>query len=186
MTSAPMTDPQSLLGRETDRRGLFTGAWRRPPAPVVVRPPGALAGNEFEARCDGCGDCAEVCPADAIRMTGPATNMAATTPQIEAEVTPCVMCEGLVCASACPRGALKPVEPGEMHIALASRNANACWAEAGIDPGCDHCYQRCPIRGTAITWRAGQGPRINATACTGCGSCLWACPAQPKAISLTI
>ncbi len=180
-----MTDPQSVLGRETDRRGLFTGAWRRPSAPAIVRPPGALAPDDFAAQCDGCGACVDACPVDAIRMTAPATAIARATPQIEAAESACVMCEGLVCASACPRGALKPVEPGEMRIALASRNVNACWAEAGIDPGCDHCYQRCPLRGRAITWRAGRGPRIDSAACTGCGSCLWACPAQPNAISLT-
>jgi Fe-S-cluster-containing dehydrogenase component len=118
-------------------------------------------------------------------MTASASAIAAATPQIEAAVSPCVMCEGLVCASACPRGALKPADPGAMRIALASRNSNACWAEAGTDPGCDQCYQRCPLRGRAITWRAGRGPKIDPAACTGCGSCLWACPAQPNAISLT-
>ena len=180
-----MMDRASVLGRETDRRGLFTGAWRRPPAPTAVRPPGALAHDHFAAQCDGCGACADACPAEAIRMTGPATAAAAQTPQIEAAVSPFVMCEGIVCASACPHGALKPVDSRNMRIALASRNLNSCWAEARIDPGCDHCYQRCPIRGQAITWRAGKGPRIDPTACTGCGSCLWACPAQPNAISLT-
>lgn len=180
-----MMNPRSNIGRETDRRGLFTGAWLRPPARGVIRPPGALAPDQFASQCDGCGDCADACPADAIRMTGPATSLAAATPQIEAAATPCIMCEGLVCASACSRGALKPVDSSTMRIALASRNSNACWSETGADPGCDHCYQRCPIRGQAITWRAGRGPRINPASCTGCGGCHWACPAQPNAITLT-
>lgn len=166
------------------RRALLTGAWRRPPpAPPPVRPPGAVAAVRFDALCDGCGDCAAICPADAIVMTGPATAQSETSPEIEAAISPCVMCAGLVCAPACPVGALEAVLPETMRVATISFDSEACWAAAGLDPGCDYCFDRCPLKGRAITWRRGAGPEIHQEACTGCGVCVHYCPATPKPLA---
>ena len=170
---------------DTGRRALITGAWRRPKkAPAVVRPPGARAPGAFAALCDGCGDCALACPADAIAMTGPATEKAEGSPQILALESPCVMCDGLVCSSACPVDALESVTPETMRIGRAEFRPDACLAAQGVDPGCDYCFDRCPLKGTAITYRRGRGPEIHAEACTGCGTCAFFCPAQPKALEI--
>ncbi len=165
------------------RRALLTGDFRRAPAPV--RPPGALDAARFDALCDGCGDCAAVCPADAIVIDGPATDMSGRSPRIMAVDAPCVMCDGLMCSTVCPTGALVPVTPDTMRIAVVTYDPDACWAAAGIDPGCDDCYDRCPRKGLAVTLRRGAGPVFDAAHCTGCGVCVHFCPSAPKALTLT-
>ncbi len=184
--SAGDRDEDDAIGR----RALLTGAWRRPPpappAPPAVRPPGAVELAHFNALCDGCGDCAEACPADAIVLTGPATEKSQTSPRIEAAIAPCVMCDGLACSSACPVGALDPITPETMRIATIAFDSDACWTASGLDPGCDYCFDRCPLKGEAITWRRGAGPEIHDRACTGCGVCVHFCPATPKALKAAV
>lgn len=182
---APDGDDEDPDGDGIARRALLTGAWRKPPPPPPpVRPPGAVAPGLFNALCDGCGACAEECPADAIVMTGPATAKSDTSPAVEAAVSPCVMCEGLVCSTACPVAALEPVTAATMRIAAVTLDTDACWAASGLDPGCDYCFDRCPLKGTAITYRRGDGPAIHDAACTGCGICVHYCPATPEPLTL--
>jgi ferredoxin len=172
-----VTGPQPV----TDRRGFLTGGCFRPRPASVVRPPGAVGPARFAELCDGCGACAEACPADAIHLSVPASG--ASGPEIVAVTAPCIMCEGLACAAACPTGALRATDVETMRIARIEFNADACWARQGLDPGCDYCFDRCPLKGEAITYERGHGPRINHQACTGCGTCVYFCPAQPKALA---
>jgi len=51
-------------------------------------------------RCDGCGDCVEVCPEGAIQLVGGLA-------QINSEL--CTECEA--CVQACPSGAIKVARP---------------------------------------------------------------------------
>lgn len=51
-------------------------------------------------RCDGCGDCVEVCPEGAIQLVGGLA-------QINSEL--CTECE--ICVQACPSGAIKVARP---------------------------------------------------------------------------
>ena len=72
-----------------------------------------------------------------------------------------------------------------MRIGRARFHADACLAAQGLDPGCDDCFNRCaPLKGRAISDRRGAGPAIDAAHCTGCGCCVFYCPAQPKALVL--
>lgn len=169
------------------RRDVLRGVWRRArpsaPPPAPVRPPGAVGAARFAALCDGCGECAAACPANAIVMTGPATALSAASPRIDAMMAPCVMCDGLVCSTSCPTGALEAVTADFMRIAAISVEPASCWAANGLDAGCDYCFSHCPLTGHAITWRRGGGPEIHSTACTGCGVCVQYCPATPKALT---
>jgi uncharacterized protein (DUF362 family)/NAD-dependent dihydropyrimidine dehydrogenase PreA subunit len=54
-------------------------------------------------RCQGCGICAEVCPASAITLIG--------VPEID--YARCIQC--FCCAELCPHGALKAIRPEEMN-----------------------------------------------------------------------
>lgn len=182
-----MSDPSKPSPEMLNRRALLTGGWRKKkPEPQPVRPPGAVERAEFNQLCDGCGECARECPASAIEMTGPATTLSGISPQIDAANSPCVMCDGLVCTAICPTGALKPVAAETMRIATIEYNAGNCWARGGQDPGCDYCYDRCPLKGTAITLARGAGPILNPDACTGCGVCVYFCPAQPRALNVVV
>ena len=99
-------------GHRYDRRTLITGAWTRArTSREVIRPPGAVGPERFFDLCDGCGDCAEACPADAIVMTAPVQKRGGPSPEIKARDAACVMCDGLVCTTSCPTGALEPAQP---------------------------------------------------------------------------
>ncbi len=170
------------LSTKLDRRALLTGNARGRTSPVV-RPPGAVEPERFAELCDGCGACAEACPVAAIRMTAPAASNGSASPRVVAESAPCAMCDGFVCTTSCPTGALQPVTAATMRIARIAFDGDACWARQGLDPGCDYCFDRCPLKGRAITYRRGHGPKIDDTVCTGCGTCAYICPAQPKALA---
>jgi ferredoxin len=49
--------------------------------------------------------------------------------------------------------------------------------------GCFSCVERCEVQ--AIRVVPGEGVRIDESRCTGCGSCEYVCPVEPKAIALT-
>lgn len=49
--------------------------------------------------------------------------------------------------------------------------------------GCFACVESCDHH--AITVVQGEGVRVNAKKCTGCGTCEYVCPISPKAIVLT-
>jgi len=46
--------------------GVAPEASKRTFNPALIRPPGALAEDEFLARCIRCGECMKVCPTNAI------------------------------------------------------------------------------------------------------------------------
>ncbi len=174
-----------------DRRALLFGRWRRqiPSAaasPSVaatrainwVRPPGAIAPSLFVQACDGCGACAEVCPAQAIKMTGPAVDGRRPGPRIDAALNPCVLCDAIACVTACPTSALAPVEREEIRIAQIRFDETRCWSANGTDTACAVCAERCPVGDSAISLAPGKGPTIEA-GCTGCGVCVHYCPAKP-------
>lgn len=148
---------------------------------TLLRPPGALAEEEFLATCYRCGSCAESCPADAIWLLPQGPNPKAGTPCIDANLAACVVCEGLQCTQVCPSGALRRLEdPSQIRMGLARVLADDCVRTAGQD--CTICVDRCPLGSSALRLGEADLPEVLSDGCVGCGICQLYCPTTPKAI----
>ncbi|MBQ7609263.1 MAG: 4Fe-4S dicluster domain-containing protein [Desulfovibrionaceae bacterium] len=140
-----------------------------------LRPPGAVSEKRFLHLCVRCGQCAAVCPHKSIRLrTG--FGLSRRTPEIDPKEIPCYLC--MKCPPACPTGALDAslteipkVAMGQAYI-LKDRCHNYT---DGIM--CMTCYDRCPLRGSAVVLDHGLNPAMT-TACVGCGVCVYVCPAD--------
>ena len=67
--------------------------------------------------------------------------------------------------------------PREDQVAVAHNEQ--CLAK---NSGCFACMERCGF--DAIKLVPGVGIRINASLCTGCGTCEYVCPVTPKAVRM--
>jgi ferredoxin-type protein NapG len=159
---------------------------------LALRPPGALAPDEFLATCIKCGQCVEACPFDALELAQADDASALGTPSFEPRETPCYMCEDVPCIRECPTGALAketPIEDARMGLAVIT-DQETCLAYQGLR--CEVCYRVCPVIGRAISLefrpqeRTGKHaffiPVVNSDFCTGCGMCEHACVLEESAI----
>lgn len=175
-----------------DRRELFTRWFNgdgeppaRPPMPDpsaladYLRPPGAVSEPELISVCERCHKCGEACPHDVILPLGPAYGAAEGTPAILPRGAPCLLCEDLPCAAACPSGALRPVPLAEVRMGTARLDASRCWAVQGQP--CDYCLKECPLGEAALRWNKDR-PEIVEEVCNGCGRCVHICTATPTAL----
>ena len=150
----------------------------------VLRPPGALMGDEFLAACIRCGQCVEVCPYDTLRLMDLTSGIQAGTPTFTAVSNPCWMCQGhdsLLCIDACPTNALAKLDdPMDARMGTAVINESLCWAYNGAM--CRACWHACPYPDQAIVYDEMLRPTVNADVCTGCGLCEHGCPTEKVAI----
>ncbi len=161
---------------------------------LALRPPGALAGDDFLARCIKCGQCSAACPYRTLRIATADDPRPTGTPYFEPREVPCYMCPEVPCARACPTGALDrevKIEDAEMGLAVLLDH-ETCLAFQGLR--CEVCYRACPLIGRAISieyrpqQRTGKHaffiPVVSSDACTGCGSCERACPTEVASIKV--
>ncbi len=146
---------------------------------VFLRPPCAVNKKKLVQLCTGCGDCMDACPHKAVAMVTDA-GKETPLPAIDPEKVPCQICEDIPCVAACSTGAL--VTGTNRKIGLARIKKTTCFAHNGQI--CDYCYDRCPQKNDAITMD-GRLPVINNEQCTGCGICVYFCPAPGKGIAVT-
>ncbi|MBY0464870.1 MAG: ferredoxin-type protein NapG [Burkholderiales bacterium] len=169
----------------------------------ALRPPGALAEEQFLGACIRCGLCVRDCPPQNLRLSSWgdaltkdwATSVAVGTPYFEARKIPCEMCEDVPCVKACPTGALDPkltdITQAKMGVAVLIDEEN-CLNFLGLR--CDVCYRVCPVIDKAITLEKVNNPRsdrhamllptVHADACTGCGKCERSCVLEEAAIKV--
>jgi ferredoxin-type protein NapG len=173
------------------------------PAPLILRPPGALQAEEFLASCIKCGMCVEACPYDSLELARPGDNIPIGTPYFKPRTNPCYMCKDIPCVPACPTGSLdnglvsERDERGQLRLninlakmGLAVIDRDTCIAYSGIQ--CDACYRVCPLIDRAITveytrnQRTGKHailtPVIHSETCTGCGLCEKACVTEKASV----
>jgi polyferredoxin len=131
--------------------------------PGVVRPPGALAEEDFLSRCIKCGQCMRVCPTNIIQ---PATLEAGLeglwTPLLNFRVgTSGCQLNCIACGNVCPTSALRPLSldeklgrgkfeqrgPVKMGTAFMDRGRCLPWA---MDVPCIVCQENCPVSPKAI------------------------------------
>ncbi|SFL76392.1 ferredoxin-type protein NapG [Shimia aestuarii] len=153
----------------------------------AIRPPGALAEDDFLSACIRCGLCVRDCPYDTLVLAELGVDGAATgTPFFTARDIPCEMCDDIPCVAACPTGALDKgltnIDDAKMGVAVLIDQEN-CLNALGLR--CDVCYRVCPVIDEAITLetthnaRSGHHaifmPTVHADKCTGCGKCEKSC-----------
>ncbi len=154
----------------------------------AIRPPGALAEDDFLAACIRCGLCVRDCPYDTLVLAELGVDGAATgTPFFDARDIPCEMCEDIPCVVACPTGALDKgltnIDDARMGTAVLIDQEN-CLNALGLR--CDVCYRVCPLIDEAITLELSSNatsgghhaifmPTVHADKCTGCGKCEKSC-----------
>lgn len=171
-------------------------------APFILRPPGALKEDDFQAQCIKCGLCVEACPYDALELAVPGDNKPIGMPYYVPRQTPCYLCEDIPCVASCPTGSLDKksvsetvegkekwnIKKSRMGVAIVdTENCIAFW---GIQ--CDACYRACPLLDEAITLdfehneRTGKHaflkPSVHKEVCTGCGLCEHACVTEKASI----
>jgi len=155
---------------------------------MLVRPPGSLVDETLNALCIRCGRCVQVCPTGAIVLASLGDGFRELgTPKIDPLRGPCERYQGRCqqqakCAQICPSAAIRQVQRRDIKMGSAIINADRCIAwRGGL---CLVCYEVCPVQ-DAISLVDESRPIFNAKTCVGCGRCVYACPAQPKALVLT-
>lgn len=151
------------------------------PTSNLLRPPGALREADFLSICSRCAKCAQVCPAECIKLD-PSGVRANGAPYIEPDSAACVLCTGLECMHNCPSGALVPIPLEQIDMGTAVWHEHLCVRTHG--DACTMCVDHCPVGPTALEILDGAVV-VHEAGCTGCGVCQNNCPTDPKSITVT-
>jgi len=97
--------------------------------------------------------------------------------------------ECAACSSACPTGAIAPLTLDEKKRTSIGRarffRRNCIVRKYG--QACGACSEHCPTQAVRmVPFRRNLTiPEVDPTLCLGCGACEYACPAEPKAITVS-
>ncbi len=172
--------------------------------PAILRPPGTIEEAAFLSLCARCGRCVSVCPNSALQLQGLGKGLSnLMTPSIVPTRGYCIMpvngCQN--CIQACPAKVLQPLPidglashelSRVLKMGTAVLDTSICIPHVLKQP-CLACKEICPVEG-AITTYGGEGsgrgagvqnPLFHPDVCVGCGACEFACPTNPKAVTIS-
>jgi ferredoxin len=128
-----------------------------------IRPPGALAEEEFLKRCLKCGQCMRICPTNVIQPGGIQDGIENLwTPVLNYRIgSSGCQYNCVACGQICPTSAIRPITLAEKHgldkfadagpirmgTAFFDRNRCLPWA---MDKPCIVCQENCPLSPKAI------------------------------------
>ncbi len=143
--------------------------------PALIRPPGALAEEEFLARCIKCGQCMRVCPTNVLHPAALEAGIEGLwTPRLNFRIgTSGCQHNCIACGNLCPTAAIRPIslaermgrgafaEKGPIRIGMAFVDRGRClpWAN---DKPCIVCQENCPVSPNPrrpAAWNRGFLPR---------------------------
>ena len=168
--------------------------------PALIRPPGALAEEDFLRRCVKCGECMKVCLTGGLQpalLEGGAEGL--WSPILVPRIGYCEY-RCTLCGQVCPTGAIQKLsleEKAKVKIGLAMVDPGRCLPFTHGIP-CVVCQEVCPTPQKAIrleetTVRTPDGrqvvlkrPHVDLDLCIGCGICETQCPVLGRpAIAVT-
>ncbi|MDH4333607.1 MAG: 4Fe-4S binding protein [Desulfobulbaceae bacterium] len=163
--------------------------------PLLIRPPGALAEEDFVGRCVRCGECMKVCIGNGLQpafLQGGIEGI--YSPVLNGRIGYCEY-NCTLCGQVCPTGAIRKLSVAEkqkVKIGNASFDKNYCLPYAKGIP-CIVCEEHCPTPDKAIKFREAvvensrgekvrvKQPYLVDNLCIGCGICENKCPLPGKA-----
>ncbi|MBR2861095.1 MAG: RnfABCDGE type electron transport complex subunit B [Clostridia bacterium] len=115
--------------------------------------------------CLGCGDCAKICPQNAIFMCD---NVAKVDPSL------CIGCG--MCVKECPNGIIELIpQISKVKVLCSNTLSGAITRKMCVDGciGCRKCEKNCPENAIKVE---NNLAKIDYDLCTGCGKCAEVCP----------
>ncbi len=185
MPKAPSVSPsrRSFIAGVAALAALFASARvasALTPERSLIRPPGSLAEERFNAACARCEACVRACPNQVIRPAGLDAGLERFyTPGLDFDRSYCMRCG--TCGQVCPTGAVISLPEDKIKLGTASIDTRQCLA--WNDVRCLVCDEVCPKR--AIGEAKKLRPRVEEDVCIGCGQCQLNCPVEGKAIRVT-
>ncbi|GHV82916.1 ferredoxin [Spirochaetia bacterium] len=155
---------------------------------LPILPPGAKNLIHFTSRCIACHACVAACPANII------TAKDDPHPHLDynGEATAACQFNCIECGRVCPTKAITRLTLDEKHrtrIALSTLYFERCVVNTKHE-SCGACAEVCPTGALTMVAYSEPGipfltrPIYDERYCIGCGACLAACPAEPRAFTL--
>ncbi|GHT55785.1 ferredoxin [Spirochaetia bacterium] len=155
---------------------------------LPILPPGAKNLIHFTSRCIVCHACVAACPANII------TAKDDPHPHLDYYGAATAACQFncIECGRVCPTKAITRLSVDEKHrtrIALSTLYFERCVVKTRHE-SCGACAEVCPTGALTMVAYSESGipfltrPIYDEKYCIGCGACLAACPAEPRAFTL--
>jgi ferredoxin len=154
---------------------------------LQILPPGAKSRRHYDARCIGCQACVASCPVGVITVRNPSPQ-----PVLDYTRSGCQY-NCVECGKVCPTGAIRRLsveEKRQTRVAVSNLEFGRCVVNIKRE-SCGACAEVCPTGAITMTAYAESGvarltrPVLDVQYCIGCGACYAACPAEPRALSIT-